>query len=118
MAAETERIAQRRPYLPLLWLPEREVKPGIQFRVVGEMIDRWRDLIVNDTHDPGDRLDHPGCSETVSRHRFRGADIGGERMIAKDVNDRLNLRTIPQRGRRAMRIDIVDISGFHPGVSQ
>src|SRR5580658_5389148 len=116
MTTKTEGVAQGGPNGSLLWFPEREVQPRIQFRIVSEVVDGWRDLVVNDAHDPGDRLDHPGRSEAVSRHRFGGADIRGEGVFAEDVDDRLDFRTITERGRRPMGIDIINVLRFHPRI--
>src|ERR1700761_2274793 len=108
MPAEAESVAQSGPNLSLLWFPEREIQPRVQFWVVGEMVDRRRNLVMDDAHHPGDRLNNSGCPETVSRHGFGGTDISGERIFAEDVHDRLDLCRIPQWGRRAMRVDIID----------
>src|ERR1700733_15171449 len=118
MATEAKRVAQGGPYFSVLWFPEREIQPRVQYRVVGEMVDRRWHLVMDDAHHSGDRLDDAGGPKAVPRHGFGGADIGGERMFAEDVRDRLHLCRIAPRGRRAMRVYIVDVSRPHSGLAQ
>src|SRR5260221_2264418 len=118
MSAKTKRIAQCSPYCFLLWFPEREVKPGVQFRVVGYVVDRRRYLIMNHAHHTGDGFYYAGGAKAVAGHGIVGANIHVVSVLPENIHDGFDLGPVTQGGRCTMGVYIIDIAGFHPRITK
>ena len=78
VAAEAEGIAQGGSYGFGLRFPESEVQPGVQVRVIGEVVDGWWYFVFDGAHDTGDGFDDAGRAEAVPCHAFGAADVRSE----------------------------------------
>ena len=94
MTSKTKGVAECCSYCSALGFPESEVEPGIQFGIVGEMIDSWWDPVVDYAHDTGDGFYDAGGAKAMAGHRFGRTDIDGISAIAKNIHDGLYLGSI------------------------
>ena len=96
MTSEPECIAQGNVDGAVLCFIEGHIQPGIEFVIVGEVIDCRRYDRLVDGKQAGDGLDGAGGSEEVARHGLRRADVHLVGVVAEDALDRLDLPDITQ----------------------
>src|ERR1700730_12657807 len=68
MDTKTKSVAECSADHSLLRFSECEIQPGIQFRIIGEMIYCRGHNVFPHTHDAGDGLNHSGCSQAMTGH--------------------------------------------------
>ena len=75
MTAESKRIAKGGADRALLCFIKCKVELGVQFRIVGKMIDRGWHHIVHHRLDSGNGLYYTRRTEAVTCHRLGSTDI-------------------------------------------
>src|SRR5579871_376231 len=115
-AAETERVRQCIGDLALARHLGDEVDVAGRGRVF--QIEGRRHDAVAQGENREDRLDAAGGSEQVADRRFGRRHRQAIGVVAEQPLDRAQLDLVAERGRGAVRVDVVDLVGRQPGAAQ
>ena len=82
------------------------------------IVDRRGDHTFVQSEDAHHRLDRPRRAERVAHHRLRRRNRQLVGVVAEDFLDRLRLRQVSQRRRRAVSVDVPDTLGLNGGAPE
>ena len=109
MSAKAESIAQCGIDHAVLGLVKREVQFGIQFRVIGKMIDGWGTTSLVTAMIQARASRAPAAPRQWPVILFGGTDVQLVGVLAENVQDGLCFGYISQRCGSAVYVDIVDL---------
>src|SRR5205085_12598937 len=91
----------------------------IALRILDLVVDRRRQLAVADCEQRENRLDRPGCAATMPGRSLRRGDGRLARALLAECHlDHARLARVAERRRRSVRVDVVDLRGIDPGVTE
>src|SRR5579859_2884234 len=111
MAAEAERVRQRRVYTRVASNIRDVIEVALGVRVL--IVDGWRQTTAVEDFDTHDRFERAPGAHHVARHTFRGRN-GRSRLMAEDCFDGPGLRAVILRSGRAVRVDVADVARLQP----